>query len=110
MNIISNKVLNNYGESLAEALVAILVSALGLLLLATMVQSSTNIINSSKQKINEYVIEENKLVDLSYAQEGTINICVSGTTDPIKFSNKDPDNKIVLYKTEYGKKEIISFK
>lgn len=107
------KIRNSNGESLAETLVALLIAALGILLLAGMVISSSNMVKSSRQKIIEYVGLENKLVEQSEAaNNGQLNMVNTASGDPVRFT-KDEDDTVVsikYFEVNYGKTKIISFK
>ena len=59
------KVQNDSGETIAETLVSILISALALLLLATAIGTSANIVKSSRDKMDAMYAEESQLVSAS---------------------------------------------
>ena len=59
---IYNKILSNSGESIAETLVALLIAALGLVMLAGAVTASFNIVKNSKDKMTEYYDESESLI------------------------------------------------
>ena len=52
------KLKNKSGETIAEVLVALLVSSLGLVILASMINASTNIIAKSRSLMEEYYTEK----------------------------------------------------
>jgi hypothetical protein len=52
------KLKNKSGETIAEVLVALLVSSLGLVMLASMINASTNIIAKSRSLMEEYYTEK----------------------------------------------------
>lgn len=54
MDSLRAKLKSNSGESLAEVLIALLVSALALVMLASMISSSFSIIKSSRAKLKDY--------------------------------------------------------
>lgn len=59
-----HKINNNKGESIAEVLVSVLISSLGLLLLASMVNASAReILKKSKSSMADYWSSEVRLVD-----------------------------------------------
>ena len=61
------KLKNRKGETIAETLVALTIAAIGLVLLASMIQSSSNMIRTSNEQVKRYVAEENRLaVQLAY--------------------------------------------
>ena len=59
--IMVNRIRSTSGESIAETLVAVLIAAFALLMLAGTVNTSSNLITKSKNKIKEYNLENNKL-------------------------------------------------
>ena len=63
------------GESLTEVLVALLVSALGLMLLAGMINASSNMVIRSKDVISSYVGAETSMIEKQ----------VGGETESITF-------------------------
>ena len=69
---VCNKLKNQRGETLAEVLIAVLVSTLGLTLLASMIAYSGDIITRSKKYYKDYVERENALVAESSGGEGEV--------------------------------------
>ena len=57
------KINNRRGETIAETLVALLISAIGMVLLASMIQSASRMIANSQEQVKLYMAEENRLVD-----------------------------------------------
>ena len=81
------KVQNDSGETIAETLVSILISALALLLLATAIGTSANIVKSSRDKMDAMYAEESQLVSASVdvdpdsqGQPSTVQVDVPLTT------------------------------
>ena len=68
------KLKSQLGESIAEVLIALLISSLGMLLLASMIATSARLISKSKDRINQYVEAENNLVEQTGGVSGTITI------------------------------------
>jgi hypothetical protein len=62
MKTIRKKLKNNRGESISEVLIALLISSLGIALLAVMIASSIRIIDTGRKTIERYVDEGNALV------------------------------------------------
>ncbi len=111
MNKVIRMTKNNKGESLAETLVALLIAALGILLLAGMVNASSNLVRSSRQKILEYVGLENQLVDQTAT--GIDGKIVLTGSDGIVTLTKDETKTslpIKYYEVNYGNVKIVSFK
>lgn len=68
--------LNKKGESLSEVLVSILVSALGLVILASLIISATNMIQNSRKKMSDYYGANNANIE-SITEErltGTVGV------------------------------------
>ena len=117
--MVFRKLKNCKGESLAETLISILIMALGIILLAGMVQSSSNVIVRSDQAIKERTLKENSLVKHEgyegSAKSGDYRVKLSisnGAVEAVKF-NKDEsslDVRVDLYEVEYGNTPIIAFK
>lgn len=71
------KIKSRKGESLAEVLIALLVSVLGLVLLASMITTSVNIVTKSKKSMKEYNDAEKNLISQS-GSSGTGKIVIEG--------------------------------
>ena len=63
--------LGEKGDSIAEVLIALLISSLALVLLASMISSSANMITNSKTKMNDYYTETNVLNTFSGSVSST---------------------------------------
>lgn len=110
---------NNSGESITEVLVALLVSTLGIVLLAGMINSSTIMINNSKEKIASFVSAGVTVVEqISDAANpnpsGTVLTTVkeSGKEDTMKLFDGDNGSTKVEYfeNTEAGNITVKSYK
>lgn len=64
---------NNAGETLAETLVSVLVSTLALLMLATAIGTTVNIIMTSRGKMEEIYGNESATVSSSPTSQGTVS-------------------------------------
>lgn len=83
---------NERGDSMVEALVAILIAALGASLLATMVMASTNVASSSQTTLqNLYKAESDTAVQ--WVQHAYVNI---------GFGDKDESVKVDVYGSSDG--------
>ena len=103
---VKKRLKNNSGESITEVLVALLISALALVLLAGMINASSNLITNSKDKISSYVEKENSIVEQGSGGD-------SGTVDMgIKLSDNGGSSISVKYytNTESGKYTVKSYK
>lgn len=93
------------GETIAEVLVALLISALGIVLLAGMINSSTSMVTGSKDKIRSYVSADNELVDPSGAgTDGEVVLDVKLHDDcPLSI-------EVTCYENEVANEKVISYK
>jgi hypothetical protein len=82
---IISKECSESGETLVEVLVAVLVSALCLLMLATAVGISSNIVNQGRSVANSYYEKETMLESAisSTASSGTVSISSTDTSQNI---------------------------
>ena len=112
------KIKSQVGESIGEVLVALLISSIGLTLLAMMVSSSSRMVERSKSTLHEYVLQSNALEDQS--ETGTpgrlsFSCDLSETDDSgsIKNITDDSSNPINIkyYINEViGSQKVISYK
>ncbi|MBQ6493128.1 MAG: hypothetical protein IJI92_04610 [Erysipelotrichaceae bacterium] len=104
---------NNRGESLAETLVALLIAAFALLILAGMVQSSSNLITKSEKHIKDYVEAENSLVDETAAKgidgKAYLSTTISGSEKAVYLNNRgDTQINVYYYTAPMNSIDIIS--
>ncbi len=80
MKKLRRKLNSKRGESIAEVLVALLISSLGLALLAVMIASSVRMIETGRETVAEYVEAENALVtrDAASGLSGTAVLNAGG--------------------------------
>lgn len=99
------KIKSRKGESLAEVLIALLVSVLGLVLLASMITTSVNIVTKSKKSMEEYITAENNLISQS-GTSGEGKIVIEGgkklTSDlsdkvPVNYYSNDLEGNRTIY-------------
>lgn len=86
---------SNAGETLAETLVSVLVSSLALLLLATAIGTTVNIIMSSRGKMTEIYENESATASSSPKGQGTVTFEI-----PIESDGSSTD--INVYTTGEG--------
>ena len=72
INRIKNK-LNNSGETIGETLVALLISALALVMLAGAISSAAKMITASDRQMGKYYEYDAKLATHSGTADGTLN-------------------------------------
>ena len=111
-NRVMKKLSSNSGESIAELLISILISTLGIALLAIMIQTSSKQILSSSEKIKNYTASENKIVLRDFDEEGVetgqANF-VDSNNKPYRFYRGSGLIEVKVYKMTYGNKEIMAF-
>lgn len=99
MDALKKKLKNKKGESIAEVMVGMLISVLGLVLLATAISAATNMVIKSKTKMANYIREENKLAGESTEEgaEGALQITDSIGTTVITLYDSAPASYTVRY-------------
>lgn len=78
---ICTKLCSQSGESIGETLVALLISALALVMLAGAIGSAANVITRSNNKMTNYYQKDNKIVEQSTGKTGYINITMTEKND-----------------------------
>ena len=103
-NTLKKKLLNQAGESISEVLIALLISAVALMMLAGMITSTTNIITRSRNAVLEYIVAGNKLVDHSgTSEEGTVSFHIGGSSTAIKLTDTtNTEVSINIYRNDSG--------
>lgn len=90
------------GDSIAEVLVALLISALALVMLASMITSSARMITNSKTILNDYYSESAQM-NSSTASDGTFDISV-------KIDSETKSYTVNYYKSKStGFQKVVSF-
>lgn len=113
---IRNKIKNNNGESISEVLVALLISTLGLVMLATMITTSTKIITRSEESMKQFVDAENALADPSGISPTSENYERRVISAPLTISVGSTPYRVLnsgyyldFYKYEVAGKEITAY-
>lgn len=109
---ISNKICSNAGESIAETLVALLISALALVLLAGTISASSGIITVSREKLADYYSANEGLV---YFSSDTVTDDYEKTTSvsgcKVYFGDEENGIDVVCYKNgAFSDKEVYAYK
>ena len=106
---ITRKLHSNKGETIGETLVALLISALALLMLAGSITSSTGLVTRSREKMDEYYDKNAELVELNNANNATIKITeingVTGLSYSIKYVKNDAVNDLPVVAFNYHNEE-----
>ncbi len=109
LGMIRNKILSDRGDSIAEVLIALLISSVALVMLASMITSSVSLTDSSKDKISKYYSSAVFLADQSSSGAigtGEARITngsgdVLGSYSVSYFLNDEvPSTPVVTYKFE----------
>ena len=77
------KLRSKAGESISETLVSLLIASLALVMLAGAVSSATGMITRSREKLEKYYDNNDKLVTVSESSPSQITIKAVGLTDQI---------------------------
>ena len=110
-----NKLLDHTGESIAETLVALLISALALVMLAAIITSSSNIIKRSRSKLDTYYNGNEYVVNMSgttvpenvNAVSGTVTIGLAAAGNSLS----PQEINVTFYKNaSFGSNPVISYK
>ena len=99
------------GESIAEVLVALLISSLGLALLAMMVSSSSRMVQSSKTKVHEYLEASKNLETQSKGEIDGETISFSGDTTSQITDGSDTKIAVLYFVNDtFNSEKVISYK
>ena len=104
---IRKKLKSHSGESIGETLVALLISALALVMLAAAVSAASGIVIRSRNKLDDYYKEN---------ETGVIGMTASGESGSITIKDgsgsiEDQSGNVTYYKNdEFGKKTVIAYK
>lgn len=97
---IAAKLRGRAGESLSETLIALLISALALIMLAGAVSAAGNMVTRSKEAMDEYLAADAKLADrTANSSSGSVTLTVDGensTYQVVKYANSKADT-VVAY-------------
>ena len=112
-NIVFNKLKSTSGESIAETLVAVLISAFALLMLAGTVNTASNLITGSQNNLEEYYESNNTLADLKSVTPETYTASIyKGTPeDPTStlLETGDVSAYIIGKDSIIGNKDLVSY-
>ena len=99
------KIKSSSGESIAETLVAVLISAFALLMLAGTINTASNLITNSQKKLGEYYSENNALVKRE-SSSNSVSATVRAGTDVV-----DTWTDIPYYEVEssIGSKKLMAY-
>lgn len=97
------KIKSQAGETIAEVLVALLVSSVALVMLASMISSTNSLVTRSKSKMKDYYDENEKLEEQSAAPDASLKIQISSEDNIEMIVDDLPGYKNeILGKTVYA--------
>ena len=86
------------GETIGETLVALLISSLALVMLASMITSTVNLVTKSEAKMNDYYKANTALENPDSGTQGVI-VITGGETEikvPVRYANNKTFSKTVV--------------
>ena len=103
---LKKKLNSRAGESIGETLVALLIAAVALVMLAGAISASSDVVISSRKKLEKYYEGEEKLSDLSGTGSfGTITI--TDATGSISFA---PYSVVFYQNKEFQRTPVVEYK
>lgn len=107
MKKLKQKLRSRAGESISETLVAVLISALALVMLAGAMSAATSVVNRSRDKLNEYYNGNETMMESGTELTQGITITEDNTEGSISLEVKCD---IVYYTNEaFGDKPVIAY-
>ena len=109
------KLRSNKGDSIAEVLVALLISVLALTILAGMITSSKDALDRSKHKMDAYNTDNAALVSQSSTSDGTgtvtLNVTETGGTAAAWNLSGDTSTAAVNYyvNQQFASKPVVAY-
>lgn len=109
INKIRQRLRDKSGETLAEVLISLLVSALALVLLAGIINASSTIIQKTDKTMKDYYGGYEELAETGTAKDGTVTITLKNEGATL-LSFKDIEVDIYTDPVKIGGKEIMIYK
>lgn len=110
MKTIHKKIKSTKGESIGEVLIALLISSLALVLLASMITSSSTMIKNSRAKMSRYYFQNDILTKQSgSASDGSISFKLSGSAVNYPLVNASDAAINVKYYINSESTEVVSY-
>ena len=94
------------GESIAETLVALLIASLALVILASMIQSTSNSIIKSKNKMNAYYTAS---ANLENPDQTGLKVTIKETDTSKKYGEIEIDNVKYQENTTFSNKPVLAY-
>ncbi len=86
----NKKLCSDKGESIGEVLIALLISSVGLVMLAAMITTSVRMLKQSRSSLIDYVAAENTVVEQSGGESGSITVKAGDTSIPLTDTSGKP--------------------
>ena len=114
MNAAKKKILSNVGDSIAEVLIALLISSLALVMLASMITTSSKLITGSKTKMKDYYAATSVLNSFDESEMPADNgFTLNNGTSAVEIKingTKTDDYDVDYYGIKFQNEPIISYK
>jgi type II secretory pathway component PulJ len=112
INKIKEKLKSGKGESIAEVLVSLLISSLALVMLASMINSSSRIIQSSKANMEKYYSANNVLEARTAAADNSGTLSIKNGSKAVHLRYGEGTVSVNYYKNDKAPsgKQVVSFK
>ena len=95
------------GESIAETLVALLISSLALLMLAGAVTTATRVVELSRRQMTKYYLEDAKLAEAKGS--GMATVTLTDNTDEAPLEDQRYDELASAANTTFGKNVVVRY-
>lgn len=95
------------GESIAETLIALLISTVALMMLAGMISTGTHLITRSRQTLRTYYSENNRLEQKEDGAAGSLRISLKFKEGDIP---EDSTEAVYYENTTIGRKSVMSYR
>lgn len=108
------KIRQQSGETIAETLVALLISSIALMMLASMISATANLVTKSETKMGEYYTENAKLensetsaktLTISITSEGEDGIRLNMTVEDVPYQTNSVFSKTVVAYSYSGQED-----
>lgn len=104
INKFNNKLRDRSGETISETLVALLVSALALVMLAGAIATASRIITTSRTKLKSYYDKNNAMVEMNDSTK-TLDITFSSGSDTVTVKDVPYEDN-----TEFSNHPVVTYR
>ena len=109
IKMLIKKLNSRAGESLAETLVALLISALALVMLAAAITSAGNVVTKSRKKLDDFYSANEHIV--TRTDDETIEVVPGHNVTITGGGSSLQPYSVTIYKNdEFGKYPVVSYK